>query len=289
MTMGARTKIEWCDHTFSPWRGCEKVSAACRSCYAETWAKRTGRGIWGKDAGRELGSDAYWAQPLKWNEEARKARTRRRVFCSALSDVFEAREDLDPWRARLWETIERTPWLEYLLLTKRPEEIESRIPPSWLENPRPNVRYGTTAENQEWAERRIPPLLRVPTALAPFVSVEPILGPVRFDRLVFDGWTGSVLLVDPIMNKPPVQNVLGWIIVGGESGHQARPLELRWIHHLSVQAALAGTAFFVKQLGTAWAKARRMPGATKAWDRKGGLMKEWPEDLRIRQFPSSSR
>src|SRR3990170_5470426 len=222
MTMGARTKIEWCDHTFSPWRGCEKVSPACRSCYAETWAKRTGRTIWGKGAEREVGSDAYWAQPFKWNDDACRMRQRRRVFCSALSDVFEAREDLDPWRARLWDTIERTPWLEYLLLTKRPEEIRPRVPQSWLDNPLPNVRYGTTAENQDLAERRIPPLLRTPTALAPFVSVEPILGPVRLDRLAFDGRVWSVLLPEPIFNKPPVPNVLGWVIVGGESGHQAR-------------------------------------------------------------------
>ena len=206
-----------------------------------------------------------------------------------MSDIFEAREDLDPIRLRLWDTIERTPWLEYLLLTKRPEEIRTRVPSAWLEAPPANVRYGTTAETQEWAERRIPHLLRVPAMLAPFVSVEPILGPVRLDRLNIDGRPFSALLPDPIMNKPPVLNVLGWVIVGGESGHHARPLELQWIHHLVIQAALAGTAIFVKQLGTAWAKAHRKPGSRKPWDLKGGLVREWPEDLRIRQFPSGAR
>src|SRR5712671_6808752 len=130
--MAKNSSIEWTDHTFNPWWGCSKVSPGCNNCYAETWAKRVGEKIWGKDEPRRFFTDKHWDEPLKWNDEALSSGTRRRVFCASMADVFEQRTDLNPWRARLWKLTEETPKLDWLLLTKRPENIAA------------SVRWGTT-------------------------------------------------------------------------------------------------------------------------------------------------
>src|ERR1043165_5717693 len=103
--MGAESKIEWCRHTFNPWRGCTKVSAGCAHCYAETRSKRNPKvlGIWGDDGTRPIGSDAYWKQPFAWDRASREAGERHRVFCASLADVFEARGELDEPRQRLFD------------------------------------------------------------------------------------------------------------------------------------------------------------------------------------------
>ena len=119
--MGKNSKIEWTHHTFNPWWGCTRVSAACVHCYAETWSKRLGKKLWGPKAPRRFLSDAYWMEPIKWNREAKQQGHRARVFCASMADVFEARSDLNASRERLWKLIEETPQLDWLLLTKRPE------------------------------------------------------------------------------------------------------------------------------------------------------------------------
>src|SRR5688572_29932027 len=132
----AITKIEWTatvrpdgtvspGYTFNPWRGCAKVSPGCTHCYAETLSKRNPAvlGTWGKDGVRAIGSDAYWRQPLAWNRAAKQAGERRRVFCASLADVFEDRPDLVGPRHRLVDLIQLTQHLDWLLLTKRPENI----------------------------------------------------------------------------------------------------------------------------------------------------------------------
>jgi protein gp37 len=152
--MGKNSHIEWTHHTFNPWWGCAKVSPACQHCYAEAWAKRVGARVWGAKAPRRFFGNDHWNEPLKWNSEAKKNRIRYRVFCASMADVFEDRIDLDLWRARLWDLIDATPYLDWLLLTKRPESVEklSRWGAVWPAN----VWLGTTVENQECAEKRLP-------------------------------------------------------------------------------------------------------------------------------------
>lgn len=250
--MGVETGISWTDHTFNPWRGCTKVSEACRFCYAETWAKRTGKKIWGPDAPREMAAEAYWRQPLKWNADAAAAKVRRRVFCSSLADVFEDRPELVAPRARLFAIIQDTPALDWLLLTKRPENMLRLARGYWYSTGWPtNVWAGTTTETQEDANRRIPHLLKVPARVR-FISAEPLLGPIDLDGLGFhvEG------------EEKPDGNVLGymtkaspgidWVIVGGESGSQARPMTAWWARNLRDHCREAGVAFHFKQWGE-WA------------------------------------
>ena len=124
--MGAESKIEWTDHTFNPWWGCEKVSPGCAHCYADAFAKRLGHGttrpkLWGPGSERKVASEAMWREPIKWNRSAEKAGKRARVFCASMADVFEDRPDLLVPRARLFRLVAATPHLDWLLLTKRPE------------------------------------------------------------------------------------------------------------------------------------------------------------------------
>lgn len=128
--MGEQTAIEWCDHTWSPWWGCQRVSPGCEHCYAETFAKRVGHGkrlpmIWGPQATaeRKFFGDAHWAEPLKWNAKAARDGVRRRVFCASMADVFEDRADLVEPRTRVFALMAMTPWLDWLVLTKRPEHM----------------------------------------------------------------------------------------------------------------------------------------------------------------------
>ena len=227
--MGKNSKIEWTHHTFNPWWGCTRVSAACKHCYAESWAKRVGKKIWGPKAPRRFFGDAHWSEPLKWNREAMKGGDRARVFCASMADVFEARSDLDPWRERLWTLIEQTPHLDWLLLTKRPERVLKTVP--WDSAWPKNVWVGTTVEDQESAEERLPHLARVPAAVR-FISAEPLLSELRIER-----WLGSSI---------------DWVITGGESGPHARPSSPSWFRNLMIQCMQADVPFHFKQRGD-WA------------------------------------
>jgi protein gp37 len=140
--MAKDSRIEWTHHTFNPWWGCVKVSPACANCYAETWAHRLGAKIWGRHAPRRFFGDEHWKHPLRWNAEAERDQVRRRVFCASMADVFEVRAELNPWRARLWPLIEQTPWLDWLLLTKRPKNVRRMAP--WGSRWPHNVWLGTT-------------------------------------------------------------------------------------------------------------------------------------------------
>jgi len=247
--MGEVTGISWTDHTFNSWIGCTKVSPACDICYAERDAKRYGLASWGDDAPRRAMSDHYWKQPLKWNRKAEAAGERKRVFCSSMADVFEAREDLDVHRLRLWETILATPFLDWLLLTKRPENFLRMLPPSWIQQPQANVWLGVTAENQRRADERIPQLLAVPAEIH-WVSAEPLLGTINFSRF-HDG--------------------VDWVIVGGESGKGCRPMEVSWAIDILSQSRQYGFAYFMKQLGGHPDK-KKDPA-------------QWPDALAVQEFP----
>ncbi|HEX5160508.1 MAG TPA: phage Gp37/Gp68 family protein [Steroidobacteraceae bacterium] len=237
--MAKDSKIEWTHHTFNPWWGCTKVSPGCKHCYAEAWARRTGRAIWGLKAERRQLSDAYWRQPLLWNKDAEQTRVRARVFCASMADVFEDRRDLDSLRARLWQLIEQTPFLDWLLLTKRPQNMLRLAP--WSKRWPANVWAGTTTENQRWAEKRIPQLLRVPAGIH-FLSAEPLLGPLDL--------------------TPWLSRGIDWVIAGGESGPHARPMNPEWARAIRDQCRVAGTSFLFKQWGN-WAPESASGRATR--------------------------
>lgn len=271
--MSATTKIEWCHATFNPWVGCSKVSPACTNCYAEAWAKRSGLVKWGDHAERRRTSASNWRQPLKWDKEAKAAGERRRVFCASLADVFEDREELIPWRDNLYDLIRATPNLDWLVLTKRPEHVRRMLPVNWLSEPQPNVWIGTTVENQEYADKRIPELLKIPAAVR-FLSVEPLLGPIDL-RLIVHFLGGSHAVKD-------IAGDLHWVIVGGESGPNARPMHSDHLISLRDQCIAVGVPVFIKQMGNQLAK------KFGCRDPKGGDISDWPAEYRIRQFPEAA-
>ena len=227
--MGSTTNISWTDHTFNPWWGCVNVSPGCDNCYAEAFAKRTGHDVWGKTAGRRFFGEKHWNEPRKWSG---------RVFCASMADVFEPNPVLDDERERLWRLIDETPHLTWQLLTKRPEQVLRLAPGYWLDDWPPNVWLGTTVEDQERANLRIPRLLDLPAKVR-FLSCEPLLGPVDLLRAL-----------DPlgIGGRWNVSDV-GWVIAGGESGPRHRPLDLDNARRLLYQCESAGVPFFFKQVG----------------------------------------
>lgn len=226
--MGQNSSIEWTDHTFNPWWGCTKVSPGCKSCYAETWANRYGHDIWGPRKRRRTFSESHWQEPLKWHRHASEQGRRMRVFCASMADVFEDNRSIEGERERLWQIIDETPMLDWLLLTKRPENMRKFA--RWKDGWPMNVWAMTSVENQDEAERRIPALLQVP-AIILGLSVEPLLGKVDLS---------------------PWISAIDWVIVGGESGSSARPMDPAWVRNLRDQCQDAKTAFFFKQWGE-WA------------------------------------
>lgn len=277
--MGENSKIEWTDHTFNPWVGCTKVSPGCKHCYAEVQMTRNTRwaNTWGVQGKRLVTSDANWRKPVVWDNRAHAAGKPAFVFCGSLCDVFEDREELFFVRLRLWVMIKATPWLVWLLLTKRPENILNMIPSAWKINPPANVAYGTSVENEDYRGRLVH-LLQVPIASTGFrfVSAEPLLGELdlvdyfhccpscgqpKHKEFVscnycetYDDWRG-----------------IDWVIVGGESQKGCRPMEIEWARELKEQCACWGVPFFMKQLG--------------GHPDKRDQLEYFPEDLRIRQFP----
>lgn len=222
--MTENTKIEWADHTFNPWWGCQKVSPACDNCYAEALDKRTGGGHWGPKAERRRTSLHNWVQPLKWDRAAAKTGTRPRVFCASMADIGDNAVP-QQWRDDLANLIRMTPNLDWLLLTKRPQNLVKFYPADVLKQ----CWIGTTVENQTEAERRIPALLNVPARLR-FLSCEPLLEKIKIENY----GTGASI---------------SWVICGGESGPNARPMHPDWARSLRDQCVAADIPFFFKQWG----------------------------------------
>jgi protein gp37 len=308
--VGETTKIEWCDATLNPWRGCSKVSPGCTHCYAEAGSKRNPKvlGVWGDGGTRVIASEAKWREPLKWDRDAARVGERRRVFCASLADVFEDRDELMAPRDRLWSLINRTPNLDWLLLTKRPEIARNYLDATLMgHEPPTNVWLGVSVEDQARADERIPILLQIPAAIK-FLSAEPLLGPVDVRRYLglYDDSGDLIPGVD-------------WVIVGGESGHRARPMDLAWARSIRDQCQAAGVPYFFKQAGSRPFDSdamravpghdRRMTtveeatsdeslavlgacldaGAVRLRDPKGGELSELPPDLQIREFPDPVR
>jgi protein gp37 len=222
--MAENSKIEWTDHTFNPWIGCTKVSPACDNCYAEAMMDtRYGRVRWGAGEDRVRTAASNWRLPYKWNNAAPLDKPRPFVFCASLADVFD--NEVPPeWRRDLFYMIRETPNLVWLLLTKR----IGNVPRMVAELPR-NVAIGATMANQEEYDRDRMKLAAVKREFNPlftFGSFEPLLGPI-----ILDG------------------NAPDWIIVGGESGGNARPMQLDWARSLQRQSAELGRIFNFKQVG----------------------------------------
>lgn len=349
--MAETTGITWTDSTFNPWIGCNKVAPGCANCYAEAdMDHRRHFAKWGLHGTRVKTSEANWRKPVKWNKEAEAAGVRRRVFCSSLADVFEdwkgpiqdtngdTLHKAEPWqrgegyvpldlhigksavtmadlRVDLFRLIDQTPNLDWLLLTKRPENIRrmwgmmaDKRPifpgaPGALGQPvdclvadayRKNVWLGTSISDQETANKAIGQLVRCRN-LAPvlFLSIEPLLGPVALTRIDNGGGETYNVLTARVTNErghsfgTSDTKPVDWVIVGGESGPNARPCNLEWIDDIKEQCRAAGVPCFIKQLGANVVQPT-LQGKTipvRFEDRKGGDPEEWPEDLRVREFP----
>lgn len=257
--MGDKTEISWADSTFNPWEGCQKVGPGCDHCYAETRNARFGGGQapnWGPGAPRRRTSEANWRKPLQWQANASefmaKHGRRQRVFCASLADVFDNAVP-HAWRVDLFELIEKTPDLDWLLLTKRIGNVRSMLPVTWSDG-QPNVWIGATITSQEEADRDIPKLLAVPARVR-FLSMEPLLGPVDLSFIEINGESeiyplrGTTGCVDEEGDPAPDLPALDWVIVGGESGPGARPMHPDWARFLRDQCAAAGVPFLFKQWG----------------------------------------
>lgn len=233
------TKIEWADFVFNPWLGCQHVSEGCRNCYAETMLDHRYHKVkWGPHGERIRTSETYWKQPLRW---ARKQRDlmddfeagmitprppRPRVFCASLADVFD--NQVPPqWRYELFDTIAWTPELDWLLLTKRPENVLGMLPADLDGRLPPNVWLGFTAEDQEHFDRRWPIVRDIPAAVR-FCSYEPAIGPLRLPRDAADH--------------------LSWLICGGESGPGYRPMNPCWEASVRDDCGRMGIFYFFKQM-----------------------------------------
>jgi protein gp37 len=288
--MAENSKIEWTDNTFNPWVGCFKVSPGCKNCYAEELMTRKGRwaNTWGppETTERIRTSAANWAKPLQWDRQAQKDGKRVKVFCSSLADVFEDNVQVKSWRLDLFMLISDTPNLDWQILTKRPEfaRVFFEQHTGFL---LPNVWVGTSVENQEQADERIPELLRIPAAIR-FLSVEPLLGPVSLKKYLnlgevsMQGWNK----VQEHLTWIPMQEPsIHWVIVGGESGQRARPFDLDWADLLVEQCKDADVSVFVKQLGS---NPRMDNVGYFTIDKKGGDINEFPERLQVREFPNFS-
>ncbi|MFM0432313.1 phage Gp37/Gp68 family protein [Paraburkholderia aspalathi] len=281
--MSENSSIEWTDNTFNPFIGCTKVSPGCDNCYAEQMMDtRLHRVRWGAGQPRVRTSAANWREPLRWNARhaeffARHGRCER-VFCASLADVFDNEVPV-AWRVDLLDLIRRTPRLDWLVLTKRvgnvmrmlqevhdeglrtPVTDDDRATKQWLRawldgSPPVNVWLGATIVNQEEANRDIPKLLSVPARVL-FLSMEPLLGPVSLRWLA--AWPENApgtTAQKPggLTNHLDGLRRLDWVIVGGESGHSARPMHPDWPRALRDQCAHAGVAFLYKQHGE-WAPA----------------------------------
>ena len=287
--MSATTAIQWCDSTFNPWIGCTKVSPGCANCYAERdFDLRKHVAKWGAGQPRHRTSKVYWKQPLMWDKEAarnisywQEKRSRwiasgqaehgpgkqwlamhdaakprpPRVFCASLADWLDDEVPME-WLADLLDLILRTPTLDWLLLTKRPQlwrqrleaaaDIGSDVAESWLDGNVPtNVWIGTTVEDQKRADERIPALLQIPARVR-FLSCEPLLGPVDLhsQHIKIETWR-----VGESFDGPAPLDGIHWVICGGESGPKARPMHPDWARSLRDQCAEAGVPFLFKQFG----------------------------------------
>jgi protein gp37 len=271
--MAEVSNIEWTESSWNPWHGCIKVSAGCKNCYMFT-EKR----MYGQDPEKVVRSKTKFDDPLKWVRrfEAKGVPIPKFCFTCSWSDFFIA--EADAWRPEAWDIIRQTPQITYQILTKRIERAAECLPADWGEG-YPNVWLGISAENQATADKRIPALLKTPAKLR-WISAEPLLERIDLERTGANlhGHCGQVCEDCGPDDFPTID----WVVVGGESGPEARPCQLDWIRDVIHQCQDATVPVFVKQLGSAALAVEKL---AKIESRKGGNPAEWPEDLRVRQYP----
>lgn len=246
--MGENSAIDWTDHTWNPWQGCKKVSPGCINCYMFRDKKR-----FGQDPNQIIKSNnSTFNKPIYWKESAK-------IFVCSWSDFFI--EEADEWRNEAWDIIKKCPQHTFLILTKRPENIKDRLPVGW---PFSNVWLGTTTENQEMANKRIPILLSIPAKIH-FISVEPMIEEITLERK----WLECISEGQYFNITECNHGLIDWVICGGESGNEARYMNPEWANKLKKQCRVTETSFFMKQ----------MSGRTKE------ERKNIPQYLQIREFP----
>ncbi len=267
--MAGKSKIEWTGETWNVIRSCSRVSKGCRHCYAERQAVRqcgpgkayeglvqmTPRGRRWTGVTRVV--EELIEKPLYWRQP-------RTIFVNSMSDFFHETilpEDIE----RIWGVMERANWHTYQILTKRPERMANWMSRYNITAP-PHIWLGVSAEDQKTFDYRVPYLFKIKASIR-WASLEPLLNPITFANIF------------PHPSKEADnRNKLDWVVVGGESGSQARPMEFDWVRKLRDEAAVYGIPFFFKQTG-------RVLARNQGYNDKGGNPEHWPEDLRIRQYP----
>lgn len=270
--MAENSKIAWTKATWNPFIGCEKVSKGCKYCYAERFVEgRFGRRF--RDVQPTKNPTFYF--PLKYSKkfDGSEPFYERLVFTCSLSDFFIAQ--IDELRPLLWDIIRDTPNLIYQVLTKRPERIAEHLPPDWGDG-YPNVWLGVTTEDQKSFDIRVPILTSIPAKIR-FLSVEPMLGPIDVNKLFvpYSPGSGDTATVSAMLK-------IDWAIIGGESGGpgKCRPASFEWFENIVDSLGLLGVPVFFKQIGTVLAK------QIGSRDFHGSLIEEFPERIRVRQFPT---
>jgi protein gp37 len=322
------TKIQWCDRTWNPFRGCTKVSAGCAHCYAEELVTRRLGGMWGKGKPRQRAGEHILNAPDRWNKvpwacdacaatlgpsSKKESKVcplcggdlhRVRVFLGSLMDIFDEEVEIE-WFAHACYKIMKAREIDFLLVTKRPEAFPRRVKAAydwtkkeqptftndlalwlrgWMEGyPRENAWAITSTEDQRSFDERVPHLLKIPSPVHG-LSAEPLLGPIQMDGYLGE-WGKTV---------QGAKGGINWVIVGGESGSQARRCHVEWLRGIQVQCRGAGVPFFCKQLGAqaiqyASAKQQTSVVRVKLKDKKGGDLTEFPADLRVREWPKGGR
>ncbi len=258
--MSETTGISWAHSTHNLWWGCAEVSPACDRCYAKTLSRRYGFDVWGLGNPRRFFKAAHYDEPLRWNANAERAGERRRVFCGSMMDIAEKHPDpqvnarMGLLRRDLFErVIPQTPWLDWLLLTKRPSNFPELVPEKWMRRGWPlNAWPGITAEDQNWLDIRMCYLQQLPARVL-WVSYEPALGPLDLAGYI-PGVPSRPYMRSrrgydagcPTSNANPARPI-GWLIAGGESGAGFREPLLEWYRSARDQCVAAGVKFFFKQ------------------------------------------
>lgn len=259
------SKIEWTHHTANLWHGCTKVHEGCDNCYAEVLSHRWGNDVWGNDKPRKE-VKSVWKELAKMQKAAKAANEMHRVFVGSMMDIFEKPMEVEnsggqntgQLREKFFQQISDNiyPNLIFLLLTKRPSNINKYIPESWKAYPPTNVMFGTSPVNQKTSLILIVQLQQVNGKK--FLSIEPQLDEIYLQSVFESQDEKPDILID-------LHSGIDWIIQGGESGHHKRPFNLEWARSMKKQCELFGIPYFFKQIDK---------------------IQEIPEDLQIRQFPA---
>jgi protein gp37 len=277
------TSISWTENTFNIVWGCVHVSPACEACYANEVAKRyapnlakinglnpdaystiteSGKrvgNLWGANAARLPMSPSYWAGPYDWNAQAARAGRPQYVFACSMCDLYEVHPVVERELTKLWPIIQQTPWLRWLLLTKRYDQIRKKLPQNFE-----NAFQGVTVESQEYVYRI--------TDQVEWLSCEPLLGPIDLRK-------------DHKGRRRTLPESLKWVIVGGESGAGAREMRLEWVRDLEKQCMELGLVFHFKQTGQVLSKSLNLSNLHgkkihewKAVPELDGLRQDWPAE-----------